>query len=89
MKRVLLLLAGFERDQVLHKAALAAGSVVGVQNALGSSLIERADRLDGCLTRCLDIPTLDLGAGGLDRGTRATDEKAVPDALTLGTANTL
>ena len=74
---------------MLHQTALATSSVIRVQNALSSGLIKRANRLDSRLTRFFDVAAIDFDTGSLDRGTRAADEKAVPNTLALGTADTL
>src|SRR5690242_13490477 len=88
-KFVLLFLAGFERYKLLHQAALAACGIVCVQNALAGGLIQCADRIHCGLAGLFDIAPLDFDTGALDVSACAADEKAVPNTLALGTANTL
>lgn len=78
--RGLLLFGGFKGSQLLHQAALAAGSVVLVQNAFFSRFIQRAGGLHRCQASGFEITTIDSEAGFLDIGAGAAAVNAVAGA---------
>jgi hypothetical protein len=66
MKKVLGLF--FELGKLSHQTALAAGGVILVQNALRSSLIERADSFQGSPAGFFQAGANEAGAGFADKG---------------------
>lgn len=72
-----------ERGQALHQAAFAAGSVVLVNHALFSSLVQGADRGQCGLPGLLRVAGGDGLAGLLDKGARPASVVAVAQAPLL------
>lgn len=72
-----------QRGQVLHQAAFAAGSVVLMNNAFFSSLIQSADRDLGCLNGAFLLTCLDCQTGPFYECTRAAAHNAVAYATLL------
>jgi hypothetical protein len=66
-----------ECSQALHQAALPPGSVVLVDGAFFSSLIQRADGQPGCFGCVFGIVSIDSQAGFFDECARSTGKNAI------------
>jgi hypothetical protein len=69
--------------QVLHQAALAAGSIILVKNALFGSFVQSADCYANGFHRAFLLSTIDCNQGFRHHGAGFATKHAVSDALLL------
>ncbi len=84
-----LFLLSLESGKLLHQTALAARSVIRMQNTLDRCLVQDANSFQNRLTRAFEVTRLELRPGLLNLSARPRSHDAVTLLFACRAANTL